>query len=68
MDFIVCDDFRLIGIIAGLGNVKAVSRTFVPVRYIRIIGSLEGYSLAVLKKEKPESVRRSNVNQSSDES
>jgi len=48
MHFIVGYDFRLFGIIAGLGDVKAVSRAFVPVRYIRIIGSLESYSFRLL--------------------
>lgn len=37
MHFIVGYDFRLFGIIAGLGDVKTVSRTLVPVRCVRII-------------------------------
>jgi len=43
MDFVVGDDFRFIGIVAGLGNMKAVSSAFMPIRSIGVIGRLEGY-------------------------
>ena len=48
MDFIVGDDFMLFVIIAGLGEMKAVARSFMSARCVRIVGGLKGSSFSLL--------------------
>ena len=48
MNFIVGDDFALVRIVAGFGNLDTVAAAFMSIRYVRVECRLKGFACGPL--------------------